>query len=64
MQDAIAIALERRAQTAIVLRLESSTGLVGTDGQRRQRPVFLLANLRLEGVGDSSCKFWHQWPFQ
>ena len=59
MQDPIAVALERRTQTAIVLRLESSACLVGTDCQRRQRPVFLLTNLRLEGVGDSSCKFGH-----
>ena len=59
MQDPIAIALERRAQTAIVLRLESSACLVGTDGQRRQRSFFLLTNLPLEGVGDSSCKLVH-----
>ena len=32
VQDPVAIALERGAQTAIVFRLESSTCLVGTDG--------------------------------
>jgi hypothetical protein len=54
MQDPIAIALKRRAQTALAFGLESPTCLVGAHGKRRQRPVFLIADLGLEGVGDSS----------
>jgi len=36
MQDSVAIALERSAQAAVVLRTEASTRLVRANGERRQ----------------------------
>ena len=60
VQDAIAVALERGADTALVLFVRPSGGLVGADGERRERSLLLLADARSEGVGNSACNVWHE----
>jgi len=55
VHDAVAVALERRADAALVLFAEAAARLVRADGERRERPLLLLADTRGEGVGDSAC---------
>ena len=60
VDDAVAVALEGRAQAAIGLVGEPSPGLVRARRQRRQpRPLVLLDVLR-EGVRDPAGKLWHR----
>ena len=60
VHDPVAIALERRAQEAFVLGLRSPARLVRADGERREPPLFVLANARLEGVGGPSGELRHR----
>jgi hypothetical protein len=59
VQDAVAIALERRAQPAFVLLAEASAGLVRPDGERRQGPFFVFAYAFLETVCDLAGELGH-----
>jgi hypothetical protein len=59
MQDAVAVALERRAQAAVVLRPQAAACLVRPHRKRRQPALLVLAHLRLEGAGDRSGNFRH-----
>src|SRR4051794_7767354 len=47
VQDAIAVALERRAQAAIILRTQSSARVVRAHGEGREAALLVLADLRL-----------------
>src|SRR5215210_9164472 len=59
VEDAVAVALERRPYRAFLLDPEPAAVLVRTYCERR-KPAFLLrANARLEGVGNSSDQVRH-----
>ena len=53
VQDPVAIALERRAHTALGLLARAPARLVGTDRKRGQPALLVLANPSLEGVRHS-----------
>ena len=55
VHDAVTVALERRADAALVLLAKAAARLVRADGERRERPLLLLADTRGERVGDSAC---------
>jgi hypothetical protein len=59
MQDAVAIALERCAQAAIVLGAQPATRVVRAHGERREPALLVLADLRLECVRHRSRQFRH-----
>jgi hypothetical protein len=59
VENAVAVALERRAQAAVVLLAQSSARFVRAHRQRRQPLLLVLADLRLEGAGDRSGNFRH-----
>ena len=59
VDDPVAVALERRPQPAFVLRPGTAARLVGAHGKRRKPTLFVLAEARLEGVGDRSGYFRH-----
>ena len=59
VQDPVAVALERRAQAAIVLGLQPATRLVRPHGQRRQPASFVFSHLRLERFRHCSCDLRH-----
>ena len=52
MDDAIAVALERRPDGTGLLLPLPALRLVGAHRERRQRPLLVLANALLEHVGD------------
>ena len=52
VEDAIAVALERRSNRAFVLGAKPAAVLVGANRERRKPPLLVLADARLEGVGD------------
>src|SRR5919201_621428 len=54
VDDPIAVALERRAQPAFLPRLGAPARLVGAYGERREQPLLVLANRRLESLGRPS----------
>jgi hypothetical protein len=60
VEDAVAVALERRAQPTVLFGSETPTCFVGAHGLRRQRPFLVLTNLGFEGIGDLSGKFGHR----
>src|SRR5437867_1456311 len=59
VHDAVAVALERRADPALVLRAEATARLVGADRERREGAFLLRADPRGEGVGNSPCELRH-----
>ena len=60
VHDAVAVALKRRAQEARLLRLRPPARLEGAHRKRREPPLFVLANARLEGVCGPSGEFRHR----
>ena len=60
VQDAVTVPLKRRAQSAAVLFAQPAARLVRPNAQRRQPGVFVLADLRLEGIRNSSGKLGHR----
>ena len=60
VDDPVAVALERRPDAALVLLAEAPPRLVGANGARRQRALFVRADARLEGVSDSSGQLRHE----
>ena len=59
VDDAVAVALERRAQQARLLLPRAPARLVGPDRQRREPALLVLANARFEGVSSPSGKLGH-----
>ena len=55
VEDAIAVALERRADAALLLVARPAGGVVRAHGERREGTLLLLADPRGEGVGDPPC---------
>src|SRR6266511_2357183 len=66
MEDPVAVALERRPQAALLLFIlaQATARLVRAHGKRRERLLFVLADLPLECVRHPSNHFRHQWSFQ
>ena len=62
VEDAVAVALKRRADAAFVLRPLASARLVGAHGERREGVLFQLARARGKGVANSPGKFGHPGP--
>ena len=60
VQDPVAVALERRAQAALVLLAHAAPRLVRPHGKRRERALLLLANAGFEGIRDPSGDFGHR----
>ncbi len=54
MDDPVAVALERRTDPAVLFLADAAACLVRTDGRRRERMLFELANAGCEQVGNSS----------
>ena len=59
VDDAVAVALERRAQPALVLCVRAAAALVRANGERRQPALLVLAHEALEGVSNPTGKFRH-----
>jgi hypothetical protein len=60
VDDAVAVALERGAQAALVFLVVLATGgLVGADGERGQPRILVLANASGEGVRNRSRDLGH-----
>ena len=59
VEDAVAVALERGPHPTLLFVAEPAAVLVGAHGERRQPPFLVLADARLEGVGDSPCELGH-----
>src|SRR5262249_29123243 len=59
VHDPVAVALERRPDAALLLGPQAPGGLVGADGERRERRLLGAANPLLEGVRDSARKLRH-----
>ena len=53
MHNAVPVTLERRPQPARFLLASASACLVGAHRERRQPPLLVVANARLEGVGNN-----------
>jgi hypothetical protein len=62
VENAVAVALKRRPQPALRLRIDPAAGLVGTDGERRQCLFFLFADRLFEAVRDLAGELWHLGP--
>ena len=60
VDDAVAVALERRAQAAFGLGRLASARLVRAHGERREPPLLVLANRGREAVGDLSGDLRHR----
>ena len=60
VQDPVAVALERRAQAAFVLRARAPACLVGAHGERREPRLFVLAIRDREAVRDLSGDLRHR----
>ena len=59
VEDAVAVALERRADAALLLGAGAPARLVRAHGERRERALLQLAHARGEGVGNSPGKLGH-----
>ena len=59
VDDAVAVALKRRAQAAFLLLERTAAGFVRAHGQRRERGFLLLPDPRFERVRDPPGKFGH-----
>ena len=59
VDDAVAIALERRSQPALLLRLRAPARLVRAHREGRQRLLLEGANTALEALGDRSSELGH-----
>src|SRR5439155_4084486 len=57
--DPVAVALERRAQAALILHVRAAAALVRADGQGRQPALLVLAHEALEGVSNTTGQFRH-----
>ena len=62
VDDAVAVALERRPQPALVLGILAPARLVRAHGPRREPPLLVLANRLGEAVGDRSGDLRHPRP--
>ena len=60
VHDPVAVALERRAQQARLLLARAPARLVGAHGERREPPLLVLANARLEGIRSPSGELRHR----
>ncbi len=59
VEDAVAVALKRRSQSALRLIAQPACGVVGMHGERRERVVLLLPDACLESSCDSSGQIGH-----
>ena len=60
VDDPVAVALERRAQPALVLSVRTAAALVRADGERGQPPLLVLAHGGREAVGHSPGELGHR----
>ena len=60
VDDAVAVALERRPQPALVLREVAPARRVGADGERRQPSFLVLTHEPFEGVSSATGELRHQ----
>src|SRR5581483_11416678 len=61
VHDPVAVALERRPQAALVLRMLAAARLVAPHRERREPALLVLADRVREAVGDRSGDLGHQW---
>ncbi len=59
MENPVAVALERRAQTTLFVLARAPACAIRADGERRQPRLLVLAYARLEGIRHSACQFRH-----
>ena len=60
VDDAVSVALERRAQATGRFLEGAAARLVGADGKRREGLFLVLADPSFEGIGDRSGNARHQ----